>query len=143
MVADTSGLLAAFDENDQVHEAAARVVDTRTLLISPLVLTELDYLTRRERGFGFATAVLETMLSRFKSGFYSLAKVDVDDFETAYEVRGEYAGLELDLADTIGVALAHRYGTNEIFTLDQRDFRAIKPLTAGFDAFKILPYDVD
>lgn len=49
--------------------------------------------------------------------------------------------MELDLADTVGVALAGRYSVNRIVTLDQRGFRAIKPLTPGFDAFEILPFD--
>ncbi|MFD3652450.1 hypothetical protein [Streptomyces sp. NPDC058620] len=31
------------------------------------------------------------------------------------------------LADAVGVALADRYGTNRIFTLGQRGFRAITP----------------
>jgi hypothetical protein len=37
--------------------------------------------------------------------------------------------------------LADRYRTDRIFTLDQRDFRAITPLTAGIGAFRILPAD--
>lgn len=37
--------------------------------------------------------------------------------------------------------LADRHRTNEIFTLDQRGYKAIVPLTAGFDAFRILPAD--
>ncbi|WP_345499067.1 PIN domain-containing protein [Nocardia callitridis] len=42
---------------------------------------------------------------------------------------------------TVGVALADRYKTDRIFTLDQRDFRAIEPLTPSFRAFRILPAD--
>jgi uncharacterized protein len=37
------------------------------------------------------------------------------------------------------VVLAERYGTTRILTLDERHFRAIKPLHA--DAFTLLPAD--
>ncbi|GAA4232966.1 putative nucleic acid-binding protein [Streptosporangium album] len=53
----------------------------------------------------------------------------------------EHEGLRLDLADAVGVVLADRYRTNRILTLDQRDFRAIEPLTHGLTAFHILPAD--
>ncbi len=44
--------------------------------------------------------------------------------------------------DAVGVVLADRHRTNKIFTLDQRDFKAIQPVTRGFDAFTILPADL-
>ncbi|MEV5682895.1 hypothetical protein AB0L68_06835 [Streptomyces sp. NPDC052164] len=62
-------------------------------------------------------------------------------FDAAQEVRQKYEGLRLDLADAVGVVLADRYRTNRIFTLDQRDFRAMTPLAPGLDAFRVLPAD--
>ncbi|MEV6073930.1 hypothetical protein AB0L80_02255 [Streptomyces sp. NPDC052069] len=62
-------------------------------------------------------------------------------FDAAQEVRQSPEGLRLDLADAVGVVLADRYRTNRIFTLDQRDFRAMTPLTPGLDAFRVLPAD--
>lgn len=38
-------------------------------------------------------------------------------------------------------AATGRRRTDRIFTLDQRDFRAMSPLTPGLDAFRILPAD--
>ncbi|MCH7230421.1 PIN domain-containing protein [Glycomyces sp. L485] len=143
IVADTSAVLAAFDEGQPQHDAAAHIMETETLLLSPLVLTELDHLARRENGFPFAIEVSEALLARLERGMYQIAAIRYEDLETAHRLRLDYAGLELDLADTVGVALAGRYGTNRIFTLDQRDFRALKPLSAGFDAFEILPFDWD
>jgi hypothetical protein len=49
--------------------------------------------------------------------------------------------LRLDLANAVGVVLADRYRTDQILTLDQRDYRAIEPLTRGFSSFRILPAD--
>lgn len=142
IVADTSAVLAAFDENQPYHEAAERIMETESLLVSPLVMTELDHLARREGGFDFAVEVAQALLLRFERGRYQLASIRFEDFATANRLRLDYRGLKLDLADTVAVALADRYETNRIFTLDQRDFRALKPLTAGFDAFEILPFDV-
>lgn len=139
IVADTSAVLAAFDENQPHHQAAERIMETESLLVSPLVMTELDHLANREGGFDFAVAVAEALLARFERGRYQLASIRFEDFATANRLRLHYRGL--DLADTLGVALADRYETNRIFTLDQRDLRAIKPLTAGFDAFEVLPFD--
>ncbi|MFB9660623.1 type II toxin-antitoxin system VapC family toxin [Glycomyces mayteni] len=143
IVADTSAVLAAFDESQPHHEAAERIMETEPLLVSPLVMTELDHLAHRQGGFDFAIAVAESLLARFERGRYQLASVKFEDLATANRLRLDYRGLELDLADTVGVALAGRYETNRIFTLDQRDFRALKPLTPGFDAFEILPFDWD
>jgi len=51
------------------------------------------------------------------------------------------AGLDLDLADGVNVALAAEYRTCGVLTLDRRDFRAIRPLTP-YPAFQLLPDDM-
>lgn len=80
-------------------------------------------------------------MGRLADGDDVLGEITLDRLTAAHEVQGKYAGLELDLADCVGVVLADVYQTDRIFTLDQRDFRAVRPLTAKFDAFKILPAD--
>lgn len=140
IVADTSGLLAAFDSDQEEHDAALPIMSER-LLVSPLVLTELDHLIRRNHGFDAGMRAAKAMTDRISAGRYRLASLSNDDFMTAATVRATYASLELDLADAVGVVLAHRFATNEIFTLDQRDFRAITPLSSAFDHFRILPAD--
>lgn len=142
IVADTSALLAAFDPEDHYSDAAAEVMETETLHISPLVMTELDHLVRRERGFDHAARVSTLLINDFQNGVHQLAQITPDDFVSANQVRFDYLSLQLDLADTVGVALAAKYRTNRIFTLDQRDFRAVKPLTPAFDHFEILPIDL-
>lgn len=142
IVADTSALIAAFDPQESYSAAAQEIFRNETLYISPLVMTELDHLVRRDYGFDYATSVCADLIKDFLSGTHQLAQITAEDFATADRVRQLYYGLQLDLADTIGVALASRYNTNRIFTLDQRDFRAIKPLTPGFDFFEILPIDL-
>ena len=48
--------------------------------------------------------------------------------------------LGLNLAFAVNVALAARYQTGTILTLDRRDFRTVRPLT-GHLAFRLLPDD--
>lgn len=140
VVADTSALMAAFDADQAEHQAALPIMSER-LLVSPLVMTELDHLIRRNLGFTATLKVAQALTDRVAAGLYRLATLSNDDLTQAAGVRTSYPSLELDLADAVGVVLADRYGTNEIFTLDQRDFRTITPLTPRFDHFRILPAD--
>ncbi|MFD8526999.1 PIN domain-containing protein [Streptosporangium canum] len=141
IVADTSALYAAFDRAQPEHRSAAEIVEHEVLAISPLVITELDHLIHRDLGFPAAMQVMDALNARMENGQYRLAELKPADLITAHGVRMKYEGLRLDLADAVGVVLADRYRTNRIFTLDQRDFRAIEPLTHGLTAFHILPAD--
>lgn len=141
IVADTSALFAAFDADQREHALAAAVMTGETLVISPLVITELDHLVHRDLGYAAAMQVVDALLARMGDGQYRLAELRPADLVVAQSVRAKYEGLRLDLADAVGVVLADRYKTDCIFTLDQRDFRAIEPLTPGMTAFRILPAD--
>jgi predicted nucleic acid-binding protein len=141
VIADTSALLAAFGKAEPEHDAAAEVLSAETFVLSPLVLTELHHLAYKRSGFATARAVIGALLARLADGDDVLGEITLDRLQAAHEVQGKYAELELDLADCIGVVLADAYETDRIFTLDQRDFRAVRPLTPKFGAFKILPAD--
>lgn len=141
IVADTSALFAAFDSAQPEHAATADIAGREVFAISPMVITELDHLVHRDLGFPAAMAVMEALNDRMADGQYKLADLRPDDLASAHEIRAKYEGLRLDMADAVGVVLADRYRTDQIFTLDQRDFRAIAPLTRGISAFRILPAD--
>ncbi|WP_306364600.1 VapC toxin family PIN domain ribonuclease [Nocardia sp. CC227C] len=133
------------DQDD--HRSAASVMESETLVISPLVLTELDHLVHRDLGFPAAMQVVDALMGRMLDGRYRLAELKHVDLAAAQEIRGKYVrgkyeGLHLDLADAVGVVLADRFRTDAIFTLDQRGFRAITPLTPGIEHFRILPADL-
>ncbi|WP_336085199.1 type II toxin-antitoxin system VapC family toxin [Nocardia sp. SSK8] len=140
--ADTSAGFAAFDADQPEHDRAAAVMATETLVISPLVLTELDHLVHRDLGFDAAMQVIEALMTRMLDGRYRLAELEHVDLAAAQTIRAKYEGLRLDLADAVGVALADKYRTDCIFTLGQRDFRAVEPLTPGAATFRILPADL-
>ena len=142
VVADTSGLLAALDTGQAEHLDCLAVMRSSSFLVSPLVLTELDHLVQQRLGWAVAVEALDLMRGRIDDGFDRLASLGREEFRVARDVRLSHDSLHLDLADCVGVALAHRYRTNEIFTLDQRDFRAITPL-GRFAHFRLLPADAD
>jgi len=142
IVADTSALFAGFDADQPEQSRIAAIMETETLAISPLVITELDHLVHRDLGFSAAVQVVDALARRMTQGQYRLAELKPSDIVAAQGIRAMYEALHLDLADGVGVVLADRYKTDRILTLDQRDYRAITPLTAGLHAFRILPADL-
>ena len=119
-----------------MHEACARAVaSTRPLVLSPLVLAELDYLVARLDG---VDAEL-TLLGELSSGAYELASFGVDDLIRARAVIERYRDLPLGLADASLVVLADRYETDNILTLDERHFRVVRSLSGN--PFCLLPAD--
>ncbi|MYB04570.1 MAG: PIN domain-containing protein [Acidimicrobiaceae bacterium] len=138
MIVDTSLLLAAFVPDQRMHAECAQVLRTvRPLVLSPLVLAELDYLTARIAG---VSAEL-TLLAELSSGAYELASFGLDDMARARTVVERYQDLPLGLTDASLVVLADRYGTDTIGTLDERHFRVVRSLSGR--PLRILPADAD
>jgi predicted nucleic acid-binding protein len=73
------------------------------------------------------------------SGRIELASFDREDVASARALIARYADLGIGLADASIVVLADRYATNRILTLDERRFRALRPLAGGH--FTLLPAD--
>ena len=138
MIVDTSLLLAAFVPDQRMHDACARVLSsTRPLVVSPLVLAELDYLTAQIAGVDAELAVLAEMCS----GAYELAPFGIDDLIEARAVVERYRDLPLDLTDASLIVLADRYGIDTIGSLDERHFRVVRSLSGR--PLRILPADTD
>jgi predicted nucleic acid-binding protein len=133
---DTSGVLAALDSAQRAHtEAAAALSDAAPpLLLSPLVLAELDYLLAARVG----QAARTSLLAEVDRGAYQLQTFSVSDLRAALAVIRRYADLGVSLADASIVALADRHGVREVLTFDERHFRV---LTTGGRPFRLLPAD--
>ena len=141
VVADTSGLLAALDGTHPAGAAARTVLDEAgTLIVSPVLLAELDHVGTRVLGAAATYEAIDDLARWSRSERVVLPTITVDVLDTAQQVRARYAGLRLDLAGAVNVALAAQYRTNAILTLDHRDYRTISPLTAH-GAFLVLPED--
>jgi uncharacterized protein len=138
IIADTSGLLAAFGRDQRDHLAARAAVesDPGPVVVSPYVLAELDYLLQERAG---TPAELE-FLREVGAGLFELASFGREDLAQAIWVIERYRDLRIGLADASLVVLAERYATTRLLTLDERHFRAIRPLHAK--AFTLLPSDI-
>lgn len=142
LVADTSGLLAALEEGHPEGPGARASLDrASTLIVSPVVLSELDHLATRELGRPAAVEAVDDLCRRMRAGRAETAPVTVATLETAQMLRAHYAALDLDLTDAINVVLARDYDTDALLTLDRRDFRAIAPLSPH-KSFRLLPDDL-
>jgi predicted nucleic acid-binding protein len=131
--------LTALDETHP-HGAAARTVlrDAGTLIVSPVLLSELDHVARRVLGRDAASQAIDDVRRWARACRVVLPEVTADILDTARAVRGRYRDLQLDLADAVNVAFAAQFLTDAVLTLDHRDFCAIHPLT-DHEAFRLLP----
>ena len=138
MICNTSGLITGLVAGQRVHEECLAAINAAdSLVLSPLSLCEIDYLVARRHGDRASRQVLQ----RLAEPEYELAPFDRDDMASALDVMKTYEDLNVGLTDASLVVLAKRYKTNEILTLDQRHFRAMRGLDGHH--FKLLPYDAD
>ncbi|MEU7321675.1 PIN domain-containing protein [Streptomyces griseoviridis] len=142
VIADPSGLLAALDSTHPEHGGANEAIMAAGLLImSPLLLAELDHVATRELGREAAVSAVDDLRRWVGRGRVVLPEITEDHLGAAQSVRARYRALDLDLTDALNVALAADYDTDAILTLDRRDFRAVRPL-GRHKTFRVLPDDL-
>ncbi|MER7620563.1 PIN domain-containing protein [Streptomyces sp. NPDC126503] len=143
-VADTNALYRLLDPRLTGHDEHRKALGTIShLVISPLVLAELDYLISARAGARKALAA-----ARFVERYTATRRFEVPPvaahLSTAIAVAEGYAdadgGKGVGMTDAMNVALAAAYGTDVLFTTD-RHFRVIRPLT-GHPVFRLLPDDL-
>jgi hypothetical protein len=140
IVLDTSIVLAFMDRGDPNHERAREWMETvkEELCATPLILAELDHLVPR---IGGARAA-EALHASFESGAYTVEWWRSALYETI-EIARRYESIDLGLTDASLVALAAYLETTRIATLDERHFRAVRPLGEQDAAFTLLPSDAN
>ncbi|MER7251871.1 PIN domain-containing protein [Kribbella sp. NPDC000426] len=142
LVADTSGIIAAFDRNAPEGPVCRQLLqDAGTVVLSPLVLAEVDHLSRARLGAAARSTILELLTAQVRRMRFQVPDIGAETLTTGLGVMSRYADLDLDLADAVSVALAADYRTDAILTLDRRDFRALRPLTPH-KAFRLFPDDL-
>lgn len=138
LIVDTGGLLSVLDDKQDDHELFLDAVRSARspLLLSPLVLTELDHLILDRYGRQAELSAIEEV-----EAAYQVDRIDNEDLARAYTLLSRYADLTtFDLADALCAVLAERYECFDILTTDQRDFRAVAGRDGQF--FRVLPYDL-
>ena len=138
LIADTSALIAFFNNADKQHGAVRDgIALAGHLVVSPCVLAELDYLVATRQGPSAAAAILSYIASRVAAGRWEVPGIG-SHLLAAHAVLHEYTGI--GLTDAMNVVLAREFRTDVIATFNYRHFRVIRPLTPH-SAFRLLPAD--
>ena len=138
IVADTGGIYALYDAKDRHHQVISdclRLRPERIHLPSPL-LGELGYVLLRWLG----NEALLQFLADVEANAFHIEPFLTEDLRRCRALIEKYSDLELGLCDAAVVATAERLGTNRILTVDERDFRVIRPRLG--EPFVLLPSDL-
>jgi predicted nucleic acid-binding protein len=139
LIADTSGLYAFYDGSDQAHEECRKAVAAAAhLVVTPLVLAELDHLLSTRIGPEAAHEALAHMRDRVAVRRYAVPEIE-PYLSTALVMMRRYP--QIGLTDTMNTVMASEYHTDVILTLDRRHFRMVRPLS-GHTAFRLWPDDL-
>ena len=132
-IVDTGPLYAAVDMNDQDHTRCVQAMQTSglRLIIPSLVVAEATYLIGSRMGPNVESAFLDSL------GCCEIESPLPDEWSRIAKLVNQYGDFPLGGTDACVVALAERFATATIMTLDHRHFAAIKPLHCS--AFHLLP----
>lgn len=139
VIIDSSAVIAVFDESCDEHEAVAAAMEKSEgpLVVSPLVVAELDFMLSKKLGRRAAEKFNDDVVL----GAYELASWTAADHAEALQVARAFNGDDyVGVTDAANVVLADRYRTSKIMTLDQRHFRQLQPIW-GPDHFTLVPFD--
>ena len=137
IVTDTSAILAYMNSHDAFHGEVRAWLESedRPLVTTPMVIAEVDHLVLTRGG----PAALAALRADLLAGAYTVEWWPAA-MAAAARVADRYADTNLGLTDASLVVLADHLGIIDIATLDERHFRAVRPL-AGATAFRLLPMD--
>lgn len=137
IIVDTSIIVAYMNSTDDHHAQVSEWLDSEQddLATTPLVIAEVDHLIVARGGPVAASALRADLLA----GAY-LVEWWAGAIATSVRVAEQYADNGVGLTDASLVALGDHIGSTDIATLDERHFRAVRPL-AGGDTFRLLPHD--
>jgi len=137
LIADSGAVYALYDLDDAHHLAVRQVFETEpgAIILPVVLLAELDYLLEEYLG---VDAELD-FLKDLASGAFTLEPFSPQDLQRCQELLSTYRDLKPGLVDVAVVAAAEKLGINRILTLDERDFRVLRP--KGSKPFTLLPAD--
>lgn len=115
------------DSREKSHLELRKIAQSRKqeLIISPYVVAEFDYMISKANSADFSLRALNNLLI----APFELVQLTTVDFITATEVMAKYQDLNIGITDASLIALAARFETSKIMTLDRRHFSAMKLLS--------------
>jgi predicted nucleic acid-binding protein len=133
-VADTGFVVALLNRSDASHAAAVSVyLQQQSILLPQTTLTEVAYLVGRDA----STATTVAFLQGLSASRFHLTALIAQDLIRVAAILDQYADSRIDFVDATVMAIAERYRSQTILTLDQRDFRILRPQHC--ESFILLP----
>lgn len=133
-IADTGFVVALLNQRDDRHQDVTPIyLQFPRILLPQTVLAEVAYLLGRNASILTVAAFLKGIP---KSRFQLTALTD-PDIEYTAEILDIYADSRIDFVDATVMAIAERFQSALILTLDQRDFRLFRPKHC--ESFELLP----
>ena len=135
LIVDTGPLVAAADTADPAYDRCRSLLESHPgpLVTTSLVIAEAGWLIRRQ--LDLQAEVL--LYNAIADGQITVADLGRDDWARMAELIDTYTDVGLDAADASIVAIAERLDQTVIASLDERDFRIIRPKHT--EAFELLP----
>lgn len=135
LLVDTNVWLAAADRRARRHAACLQLVnDHRGVLASTApVIAETGWLLLDRDGPNAQQQFIGSALT----GDINVIDLTAADWARVHELVTVYADASLDVIDASTIAAAERLNQTIIATLDERDFRIVRPNHT--DAFQLLP----
>ena len=135
IVVDTGVLYAFFIAADPAHAEARELLEGETegIVVSPYVISELDYFITKKFGPRAEVHVLDALAS----GGFELPIMGPVDVIACARILESYPDHRIGITDASLVVLADRYATRRIGTYDRRHFSFLRPLSGGW--FDLLP----
>jgi predicted nucleic acid-binding protein len=132
---DSGFLFAALCAKDDFHAAVIPILQTihEPIVLPVPAITEVAYLLGRE----MAPKDLADFAAELATTDLALENPTSADYSRAAILILQYADARLDFIDALIVAIAERMNIKCILTIDQRDFRMIRPTHC--DGFQLLP----
>jgi uncharacterized protein len=135
LLVDTNIFLAAADRRSDDHVVCAEIVRSHReeLATTVPVIAETAWLILDRLGPASQVELLRMVISS------RLEAVDLtkEDWARCRELVERYEDLRLDLMDASLVAVAERFGSGTIATLNRRDFSVVRP--RHVEVFELLP----
>lgn len=135
-IADSGALYALYDKDDAHHQRCINLLKKSkcALIVPAAILSEVDYLLREFLGVAAELDFLDALMG----GLYLLEPFTEADLNRCRELVAAYRDLDLGLADASVIATAERLNVRNLFTVDYRHFRAVKPRSG---VLSLLPAD--
>ena len=139
LIADTGGLLRALartpEGNPSYPEYETELTSASLVIVPGLVLAEVDYFLRTERG-----AMRKLVSEIFDPATrYEYEPPLPADLVRALELDAKFTALELGLVDGTVAAVAERRGIYRVLTTDRRDLGAVRVGPRLAQALELLP----